>query len=179
MRKTVHKVFGIWSFDKEEKWLNEMAAKGWALISVGFCSYEFEECLPGEYTIRLEFLDNRIHSAESQRYIEFVETTGVEQVGSYWKWIYFRKRKADGDFELFSDNASRIKHLSKIIRLLVILGSFNLFVGCYNLGLYFLHSSSMNACGILNLFVGLLCVFGFIRLFKKRKKLKEDQRLFE
>ncbi len=30
-------MFLVWDFDKEEKWLNEMAAKGLALTSVGFC----------------------------------------------------------------------------------------------------------------------------------------------
>ncbi len=49
MRKTIHKLFFIWDFDKEEKWLNQMAAKGLALVSVGFCKYEFEDCIPGEY----------------------------------------------------------------------------------------------------------------------------------
>ncbi len=37
MRKVIHKGFFVWNFDKEERWLNEMAAKGLALISVGFC----------------------------------------------------------------------------------------------------------------------------------------------
>lgn len=58
MRTVIHKWFWAWDFDKEEKWLNEMAAKGLALNSVGFCKYGFDECLPGEYNVRLELLDN-------------------------------------------------------------------------------------------------------------------------
>jgi hypothetical protein len=34
-------LFWVWDFDKEEKWLNEMAAKGLSLVSVGFYKYEF------------------------------------------------------------------------------------------------------------------------------------------
>lgn len=49
MRKIIHKAIFAWNFDKEEKWLNEMAAKGLCLISVGFCKYEFEDCEPGEF----------------------------------------------------------------------------------------------------------------------------------
>ena len=52
MRKIIHKLFWVRQFDKEENWLNEMAAKGLALVGVGFCRYEFEECTPGEYNVR-------------------------------------------------------------------------------------------------------------------------------
>ena len=57
-RKMVRKWFWAWEFDKEEQWLNDMAAQGLALVDVGFCRYEFEECPPGEYQIRLELLEN-------------------------------------------------------------------------------------------------------------------------
>lgn len=40
MRKVIRKVFMVWDFDKEEAWLNEMAAKGLSLVSVGWCRYE-------------------------------------------------------------------------------------------------------------------------------------------
>lgn len=33
MRQTIHKLFWVWEFDKEEKWLNEMAARGFALVN--------------------------------------------------------------------------------------------------------------------------------------------------
>ena len=47
-RKTVRKWFWVWDFDKEEDWLNEMAMSGWVLESVGFASYHFVRCEPGE-----------------------------------------------------------------------------------------------------------------------------------
>jgi hypothetical protein len=52
--KTVHKWFWVWDFEKEERWLNEMALEGWALVAVGWCRYVFERCEPGAYMIRLE-----------------------------------------------------------------------------------------------------------------------------
>ena len=70
MRKTVHKWFWVWDFDEEEKWLNEMAAKGLALVGVGWCRYEFEDCLPGEYAVCLEFFENRCNTVENTKYIE-------------------------------------------------------------------------------------------------------------
>ena len=56
--KTLHKWFWVWEFEKEERWLNEMAQEGWALTCGGFCTYTFEKCEPGEYIIRVEALDN-------------------------------------------------------------------------------------------------------------------------
>lgn len=53
-RKTIHKVYLAWDFKKEELWLNEMAAEGWALEHAAFCSYTFVRCEPGEYIIRME-----------------------------------------------------------------------------------------------------------------------------
>ena len=35
-RMTQYKYFWAWEFDKEERWLNEMASNGWALVQVGF-----------------------------------------------------------------------------------------------------------------------------------------------
>ena len=43
-RKTIHKVYLAWDFKKEELWLNEMAAEGWALEHAAFCSYTFVRC---------------------------------------------------------------------------------------------------------------------------------------
>jgi hypothetical protein len=95
MARTIRKVFFAWSFDKEEKWLNEMSAKGLQLCDVGYCRYTFEEGTPGEYVYRLEMLDNMPGHAESKHYIDFIEDTGAEQIGTLGRWVYFRK-KAEG-----------------------------------------------------------------------------------
>lgn len=58
-RKTIHKVYLAWDFKKEELWLNEMAAEGWALEHAAFCSYTFVRCEPGEYIIRMEMNADR------------------------------------------------------------------------------------------------------------------------
>ena len=58
-RKTIHKVYLAWDFKKEELWLNEMAAEGWALEHAAFCSYTFVRCEAGEYIIRMEMNADR------------------------------------------------------------------------------------------------------------------------
>jgi len=179
MRKTVRKWFWIWDFDKEELWLNEMAAKGLSLISVGWCRYDFEDCIPGEYTIRLELLKEKPMHPESVNYMEFLEETGAEHVGSYMRWIYMRKRKADGDFLLFSDRVSRIRHLTGIIRFIGLLMGVNLYAGIYNLFLFFVWGNGISLLGLVNLALGILCGYGIYKLWRKRKLLKEEQRVFE
>lgn len=179
MRKVIHKLFWVWNFDKEEKWLNEMAVKGLALISVGFCRYEFEDCVPAEYKVCLEFLKNKHNNAETEKYIEFLEETGAEHIGTFKRWAYFRKKTNEENFNLFSDNSSIIKHLTRIINFITILLFLNFFVGCYNVCLYFCFNSYVNLFGIFNILLSVFVAIGMVRLFRKRKKLKHEQQLFE
>ena len=179
MRKVIRKLFWAWDFDKEEKWLNEMASKGLALCAVGFCRYEFEQCKPGEYAVCLQMLENKPQHAESEKYIEFVEETGAEHVGSYLTWVYFRKKKEDGPFELLSDYASRIKHLSRIIKLIGVIGVFNLMAGCYNLFLYGIWGYAISLLGLINIALTAFAGYGVYRLWKKCEKLKKEQQVFE
>ena len=87
MKKVIRKLFWVWDFDKEEKWLNEMSAAGLQLRGVGFCKYTFEQGLPGEYVYRLELLNNWPSSYESVQYIRFIEDTGAEHIGSLLRWV--------------------------------------------------------------------------------------------
>ena len=179
MRQTIHKIFLVWDFDKEEKWLNEMAAKGLSLVSVGFCKYEFEDSLPGEYKICLQLLDKFPRHPESKKYIEFLETTGAEHVGSFTRWVYFRKKATEGDFELFSDNDSRLKYLSSVISFVSLITVGNWIAGINNVFIATSFPSPINYVGILNLLIGLIGTWGVIRLIRKRKKMKQDGQLFE
>lgn len=179
MRKIVHKLFWVWEFEKEEKWLNEMAAKGLCLVSVGVCRYEFEECEPGEYNIRLELLDNLPSSAEGESYVSFVEETGAEYVGSYLRWVYFRKKTTDGTFDLFSDISSRINHLNRMMSLLDILMVLNFLAGCYSMYYFFAFNSSVNICGVINLVLEPLIIYGWFRLNVMRNKLRKEKQVFE
>lgn len=179
MRKTIHKLFFVWEFDKEEKWLNEMAAKGLCLVSVGFCKYEFEDCIPGEYRICLQLLEKSPRNPEMQKYIEFLEQTGAEHIGSFTRWVYFRKKASDGDFELFSDNASRVKYLTSMLGFITLIVGLNLCIGLENLALAIFLKQAGNYVGFLNLAIGLFGLPGTIKLWKKRNRMRKDSQLFE
>lgn len=112
MKYVVRKAY--WNYEKEEKWLNEMSAKGLALSDYSWCRYVFSEAPNNEYTYRIELLENPATHAESQAYIRFLEENGVECVASYMRWIYLRKKTEEGPFDIYSDLDSKIAHLKRI-----------------------------------------------------------------
>ena len=180
MRTTIRKWFWAWEFDKEEKWLDAMSAQGKVLVSARYLTYEFEDCAPGEYAVRLEMLEHTPDSEEGKQYIEFVESTGAEYIGHVMKWVYFRKKTADGPFELHGDNATRIKHLSGIIRLLKPLMALNVGCGVYNLCIGIGLNSVVNVvCAAASGAVAWLLYQGMGKLNEKKKKLEKDAQLFE
>lgn len=180
MRKTVCKWFWAWDFDKEERWLNEMAAKGLSLVAIGFSRYTFEETMPGEYNIRLELLNNMPSHPESENYIRFMEETDAEYLGSVMRWAYFRKKTKCGEFNLFSDNNSRINHLNRILLLLGVVGAAVFLIGLVNVLVYFsLGALSNFGIGLLDVFLGLLAGTGYLRIHRKRNKFKKEQQIFE
>lgn len=164
---TVRKWFWVWEFEKEEIWLNEMAAGGWVLDSVGFCVYHFVSCAPGEYTVRLE-----MHEPD-EAYIGFMAETGAEYIGRMVKWIYFRKKAADGAFELFSDIDSRIKHLDRIGKMLAAVGGANLAVGLANT------FNPVVPLGWINLLCATVLMYCLGRIHGKKETLEKERLLRE
>lgn len=78
--KTLHRNFWVWEFEKEERWLNEMAQEGWALQNAGFCTYTFEKTEPGQYIIRLAMLDS------SPDFESFMGELEAQSVGHCFSW---------------------------------------------------------------------------------------------
>lgn len=187
MRRTMHKWFFAWDFDKEEKWLAKMSARGLSLVGVGFCKYVFEDSAPDSYSVRLELLENHPTHAESQQYIKFVEETGAEYIGSVMRWAYFRKRADSGEFKLYTDTQSRIKQLNGIITILCTALFANIFASAINLhhGIsLIISSSSFSLSG--HFFIGMLCLgisaallIGIFKVLFMRKRLRKEQNVFE
>lgn len=180
MKKTVHKWFWVWQFGKEEQWLREMAAKGLTLDSVGFCRYDFIETEPGAYNFQMELLEHAPNHPESEQYIRFLEETGAEYVGSMMRWVYFRKKTELGPFTLYSDCASRVKHLGRILWMLVPVTFYDLWVGFYNLSLYLANRMTVSlVCACICLLAAALMGYAVFRLYRMQKQVKEDAKLYE
>lgn len=167
-RKTIRKWFWAWDFDKEEEWLENMACNGWVLDGVGFCTYHFIKTEPGEYSVRLQYLPI---AEENTDYTNLLEESGAERVGRMVQWVYYRKKTADGPFQLFSDLDSRITHLDKIAKLMLIVAVANLLIGVVNS-----HNPSISL-GWINLLVASLVTYGVGRIHGKKEAL-EKERLF-
>lgn len=169
-RKTIRKWFWVWDFDKEEEWLENMARNGWVLDGVGFCTYHFIKTEPGEYSVRLQYLPI---AEENTDYTNLLEESGAERVGRMVQWVYYRKKTADGPFQLFSDLDSRITHLDKIAKLMLIVAVANLLIGVVNS-----HNPSISL-GWINLLVASLVTYGVGRIHGKKEALEKERQFRE
>ena len=168
-----------WEFEKEEKWLNEMAAKGLALVDYSLFRYSFEECEPGEYTFKIQLLEHRPSHPESEQYIHFMEETGAEQIASYINWVYFRKKTSEGPFELFSDLESKLKHQILIKKLLVPLAVMNICVGISNVINCWFNAKELVWLPFVNIALAVLIFAGLSGINKKIKELKKEHSIRE
>ena len=164
--KVIHRWMWVWNFEKEERWLNTMAQSGWVLTKVGFCTYHFAPCQPGEYTIRLEM------HAPDRDYLQFMQDIGAEYVGRMVQWVYFRRKAELGQFDLFSDIDSKVEHLRKIGRTLSIIGGANLVIGLIN-------SFNPTHIGWMNLLCATLLMYALGRIHGKMESLQNDRLLLE
>ena len=104
-------------FDKdvEQKWLNEMCQRGWALKNFRLGVYTFESCQPGEYIYQVDLLPGSgFQPNDPEGYAEFMEETGVEVVCRWFRWIILRKKAAEGPFDIYTDAESQIQLYSRI-----------------------------------------------------------------
>ncbi|MBI9011855.1 MAG: DUF2812 domain-containing protein [Clostridiales bacterium] len=165
-------------FEKEEIWLNKMVAKGYALSKYNFMTYHFERCNPGDYTYRIEFLDQLPSHPDSQEYIEFVKDLGVEYVDSYFRWVYFRKKTELGPFEIHSDSESRIKHYKSIMRLQGLIALMSLSISFSNISIGSI-SHTNQYIGFMNLTLAVLLGWSCYKNYRKIKQLKNQNILHE
>lgn len=187
MKHIVRKPY--WNYENEEKWLNEMAAKGLVLTDYSWCRYVFEEEEKGKYIYRIELLEKRATHTESVAYIRFMEEHNIEFIASYMRWVYFRKKASDGEFNIYSDTDSKLKYYKRVVNFWNVLSIIEFSAGVINLGLVI----SLVAMGEfrysvnnINLIGGILVVIlGFMFLAigaplrRKIKKLKHDKLIQE
>ena len=104
--------------------------------------------------------------------ISFMQETGAEYIGRMAQWIYFRKKAADGEFDIFSDVDSKIGHLDKIGKML---GG----IGCINLALGLINSFHPAHVGWINLLAATLLMYALGRIQGKKEALEEKRLLME
>ncbi|MNB95030.1 hypothetical protein D3C75_421950 [compost metagenome] len=152
-------------FEKEEEWLNEMAAKGLALSEYSWAKYVFEESGKGEYIYRIELLKEDPKGPEAAGYLQFMKETGAEQVPTgkwFWgkynnlRWVIFRRKASEGAFTIYSDIDSKISHYKRIYSLWMSMVVMGLVIGLFNISLMFVNNPT--ALNRINLVLGLLLI---------------------
>lgn len=120
-RKSVNKIFLITQYEKEEKYLSEMMAKGWKLVNIekSFpgAKYEFERCNPKDYSYQLDYI---LNGKDKGNYIQLFKDAGWENVThlsfANGAWYYFCKENTDGRKQkIFTDQESRIGLINRLI----------------------------------------------------------------
>lgn len=157
-----------WYYDKdqEEKFLNNMVSKGYAMTKFFLGVYWFERCEPGEYTYRVDIIRDK-NTKERNEFYDLIRETGGELIQTWGVWAFFRKR---GDFELYSDNASKIEQYRRIKNVFISLLIFEGLILVYELYLY--NISKYN--GIFNFIAILIIILIAIsyQVYKCKEKIK-------
>jgi Protein of unknown function (DUF2812). len=176
MDKIIWKLYS--DYEKEERWLNAMSAKGLAFTDYVFCRYKFVDCKPGEYTYRIELLENLPSHPESRQYIQFMEDNGVEVISNWTRWVYFRKKTDSVPFNIFSDIDSRITHYKRIGQLYLILGLSQLTIGISQFSSNFEFSYKILIPALI-FSVSAILLLGWNSIRKKIKRLNQERQLRE
>lgn len=111
-QKTVLKLFFAWQDQKEERWLEEMAAQGWLLKKYTFLRYHFTAAERAEYIYRLDY--KTTSDKDIAEYKEIFAQSGWEHVCSYMGWQYLRIPRDQFTVDIYSDKSSRIEKMRRL-----------------------------------------------------------------
>lgn len=100
--------------DAEEAWLQSMSAQGWAFKGFFLGVYTFEPCERGEYIYRIDLMPSDREVRED--FAAFMGEMGVDVVARWYRWVYLRRKAAEGPFDLYTDAESQIALYSRIRR---------------------------------------------------------------
>lgn len=112
--KRVWRYFTIADYEKEERWLNEMAREGWNLTAVGFCRYIFRRGKPGEYIYKLDVVERTESDEVKESYFNFLTDCGIRVVGEFKDWLFLQKPAAEGPFDMKNDTYAKLRRVNKV-----------------------------------------------------------------
>jgi len=161
------KVFRIY-FDgeKEIKWLNEMSEKGLALTNFFLGFYTFEECEKGKYQYQEDTTSTLFKVTDEYR--EFMNGAGIDIVAVWGPWVILRREAEEGEFELYSDNTSKIEHQKKILKIFKAVTILELI--CFFMEVISGSMGNRFALGF-SVIIGLFILIFCIMIFKTKERL--------
>ncbi|MED3661185.1 DUF2812 domain-containing protein [Ureibacillus sp. FSL K6-8385] len=173
MKKVKYRIF--LDYDKEERWINDMAEKGWHLEKFAPGRFVFRKGEPGAYIYRLEFVGN-LPKEEKEEYVGILEDSGASIVHESFGWIYAKKPADGGPFELYTDAGSKIAYYNRILNTFLILFLVAIGGAGYNFSL-----ARMTDIEAVPIASGVVCALSafiigvqMIKISRKKKKLQES-----
>ncbi|QFG00703.1 DUF2812 domain-containing protein [Psychrobacillus glaciei] len=168
-------------YEKEEQWVNEMAQNGWHFKKIMVFRYTLVKGEPGAYIYRNELLAG-LALKNKNDYLEFLKESGIEVVNKFGGWAYFRKKAAEGPFEIYTDTSSKISYYNRILNLFTVLFLGNLIMGIFNL-MVSDHASYRgtisSTAGIFGIATAILILIPNIKIYRRKNAIKEQQQIFE
>lgn len=169
----IYRLFAAGDYDKRQKWINDMCLKGYALKKFGLIRYEFEKCKPGEYYYCLELLENLPTNPENQDYINFLrDEWSIEYVDSHYNWVFFRRKRVGGKFNLFSNPETKLSYFKRMLIFRASLIIVLLILSFSNL-LFYHPDNSDKFFSILEITIALLALIENLPNFRKYRILKK------
>lgn len=168
-------------YEKEERWINEMSARGWHLKKFCLGRFVFEREEQVEYIYRNEYIID-LKKVEKEEYKSLLKDSGAEIVHESFGWIYVRKLASEGPFEIFSDSASKITYYNKVQNIMMTLFGINIFMFFLNVILFSQHDpfNGLNfTVGIINAIVALVLLIPIKHIKQSKKKLEREQLFYE
>ena len=157
--------------DQEEKFLNEMSERGYAMEKFFLGFYFFEPCNPGEYTYRVDLIAGK-DIRETNSFYDLVRDTGGELVQTWGFWAFYRKK---GNFDLYTDRESQISQYEKIRKLFLGIGLLELTVMFMQVSQYLRQSSIFSL--VLTVLFTLLVIVLFAQVIKCTRKIASLNKL--
>lgn len=119
--KTVFKIFLAWQDQKEEKWLEEMASRGWFLDKVSPYLYSFRKAEPQKVVYRLDYKNS--FAQDYAEYLSLFKDSNWQLVGMFSNWHYYMTTVNDQNSpEIFNSDRSRAQKYRRMLYFLVPLG---------------------------------------------------------
>ena len=149
------------TFDKddEQDWLNEYCRQGWAMVSFFAGVVTFVPCQPGEFIYQLDLLPGKGLFADNyEDYVIFMNEMGVEVLQRWGRWVYLRRRAAEGPFEVYTDPESQIELYRRIRKMFLWL---LVLVGCGSVSAWnmlFLFPEDPFARGLVGLYIVMIAL---------------------
>ena len=178
--KTVFKAIFAWEDEKEEKWLEQMAADGWKLISVAPYVYKFQRSEPEKVIFRLDYKNTL--DKDYQEYLTLFKDAGWELFATFANWQYFKIKPENEEVpEIYNSGKAKAQKYRRLLLGLVPL--LPIYIVLFNPTLHFFTSDASKEISwiititrVILAIVVIFVVFVVIKVLAKIKKLESENK---